>query len=100
MNDAVRRLREGDEGAHWEPEVLEAARAKQRERIDRLDVEADPARLETELALIAQKLDIAEWSAISLETRHRRLEDVDLQFTEEALFAVEPFASRKSDFNS
>ena len=42
------------------PDVLEAARAKQRERIDKLDVEADPARLETELALIAQKLDVDE----------------------------------------
>ena len=42
------------------PEVLDAARAKQRQRIDRLDVEADPARLETELALIAQKLDVDE----------------------------------------
>lgn len=42
------------------PEVLEAARAKQRERIDKLDVETDPARLETELALIAQKLDVDE----------------------------------------
>jgi uncharacterized protein (TIGR00255 family) len=42
------------------PEVLEAIRAKQRERIDKLDVEADPARLETELALIAQKLDVDE----------------------------------------
>ncbi len=42
------------------PEVLEAARAKQRERIDKLDVEADPARLEMELALIAQKLDVDE----------------------------------------
>ena len=42
------------------PEVLEAARTRQRERIDRLDVEADPARLETELALIAQKLDVDE----------------------------------------
>ena len=42
------------------PEVLEAARAKQRERIDKLDVEADPARLEAELALIAQKLDVDE----------------------------------------
>ncbi|MDH4073675.1 MAG: DUF1732 domain-containing protein, partial [Gammaproteobacteria bacterium] len=28
--------------------------------IDKLDVEADPGRLETELALIAQKLDVAE----------------------------------------
>ncbi len=42
------------------PEVLDAARMKQRERIDKLDVEADPARLEMELALIAQKLDVDE----------------------------------------
>jgi uncharacterized protein (TIGR00255 family) len=42
------------------PEVLEASRAKQRERIERLDVEADPARLEVELALIAQKIDVDE----------------------------------------
>jgi uncharacterized protein (TIGR00255 family) len=42
------------------PEVLDAARVRQHERLDKLDVEADPARLETELALIAQKLDIDE----------------------------------------
>ena len=42
------------------PDVLTAVRAKQRERIDKLDVEADPARLEIELALIAQKLDVDE----------------------------------------
>ena len=42
------------------PEVLEAASNKQRDRIERLDVVADPARLEVELALIAQKLDIDE----------------------------------------
>jgi len=42
------------------PEVLGAVRARQKERIDKLDVEADPARLETELALIAQKLDVDE----------------------------------------
>ncbi len=42
------------------PAVLEAASEKQRERIARLDVEADPARLEVELALIAQKLDVDE----------------------------------------
>jgi len=42
------------------PEVLEAAHAKQRERIERLDIESDPARLEVELALIAQKLDVDE----------------------------------------
>jgi uncharacterized protein (TIGR00255 family) len=42
------------------PEVLDAAHSKQRERIERLDVEADPARLEVELALVAQKLDVDE----------------------------------------
>ena len=42
------------------PEVLDAARGKQRERIERIDVEADPARLEVELALLAQKLDVDE----------------------------------------
>ena len=42
------------------PEVLEATRLRQRERIEKLDIEADPARLETELALVAQKLDVDE----------------------------------------
>ena len=42
------------------PEVLQAVRERQRDRIDKLNVEADPARLETELALIAQKLDVDE----------------------------------------
>ncbi len=42
------------------PEVLALSRVKQRERIDKLDVQADPARLEVELALIAQKIDIDE----------------------------------------
>ena len=42
------------------PEVLAASRARQRERIEKLDVEADPARLEVELALIAQKIDVDE----------------------------------------
>ena len=42
------------------PEVLAAVRTRQQERIDKLDVEADPARLETELALVANKLDVDE----------------------------------------
>jgi uncharacterized protein (TIGR00255 family) len=42
------------------PEVLEASRKKQRERLDRLDVDADPERLEVELALVAQKIDVDE----------------------------------------
>ena len=42
------------------PDVLAAVRTRQQERIDKLNIEADPARLETELALIAQKLDVDE----------------------------------------
>lgn len=42
------------------PEVLEAVRAKQKERLAKLDIDANPERLETELALIAQKLDVDE----------------------------------------
>ncbi len=42
------------------PEVLDASRAKQRERLDKLDIEANPERLEVEIALVAQKLDVAE----------------------------------------
>jgi len=42
------------------PEVLEAARAKQKERLAGFDVEADSARLEVELALLATKIDVDE----------------------------------------
>ncbi len=42
------------------PEVMAAARSKQRDRIEKLSVEADPSRLEVELALIAQKIDVDE----------------------------------------
>jgi len=42
------------------PEVLAATRAKQQERIAALAVDADPTRLEVELALIATKLDVDE----------------------------------------
>ncbi len=42
------------------PEVLAAIRVKQKERLDKLDIDADPTRLEIELALIAQKLDVDE----------------------------------------
>ncbi len=42
------------------PEVLDAIRVRQRERIGKLDIEADPERLEMELALVAQKLDVDE----------------------------------------
>ena len=42
------------------PEVLAASRQKQRDRIERMGVDADPERLEVELALVAQKLDVDE----------------------------------------
>ena len=42
------------------PEVLTASRVKQQERLNKLDIEADPTRLEIELALIAQKIDVEE----------------------------------------
>ena len=42
------------------PAVLDAVHRKQKERLERLDIVADPARLETELALIAQKMDVDE----------------------------------------
>lgn len=42
------------------PEVLDAVRQKLLERLDKLDTAADPARVETELVLIAQKLDVDE----------------------------------------
>lgn len=42
------------------PEILETTRIKQLERINKLAIDAEPARLETELALIAQKLDVDE----------------------------------------
>ncbi len=70
------------------PDVLANARAKQRERVDKLDVEADPARLEVELALIAQKLDVDE-----------ELDRLDSHVTEirHALGAAEP-VGRRLDF--
>ncbi len=42
------------------PEVLQATRAKQKERIEKLNIEADPTRLELEIALVAQKIDVDE----------------------------------------
>lgn len=42
------------------PDVLVAVRERQQERLEKLDIVADPERLEVELALVAQKLDVAE----------------------------------------
>lgn len=70
------------------PEILQAVRNKQRERIERLDVAADPARLEVELALLAQKLDVDE-----------EVDRLDSHLTEirEALSSDEP-VGRRLDF--
>ena len=70
------------------PAVLAAAHAKQRERIERLNVDADPARLEVELALLAQKLDVDE-----------EVDRLDSHLTEirEALTRDEP-VGRRLDF--
>ena len=42
------------------PEVLAHVAERQRERLARLDVDAEPGRLETELAIVSQKLDVDE----------------------------------------
>jgi len=42
------------------PQLMTALRDKMKQRIDELDIEADPQRLEQELAMIAQKLDVDE----------------------------------------
>jgi len=42
------------------PEAQERHREKLLKRLERLDVEADPTRLEQELALLAQRLDVTE----------------------------------------
>ncbi len=51
LADDVRRRR---------PDVVAAISERLRERIDRLDADVDPGRLEAEIVLIAQKLDVDE----------------------------------------
>jgi uncharacterized protein (TIGR00255 family) len=70
------------------PEVLAACRSRQQERLAKLDIEADPDRLETELALVAQKLDVDE-ELDRLESHVREIRDT--------LSAAEP-VGRRLDF--
>lgn len=42
------------------PAVIAAIQARLEERLGRLDIKADPTRLETELVILAQKLDVDE----------------------------------------
>ena len=61
IDDRVDRLGETIEavrGRH--PRVVEAMRDRMRERLAALDCEAEPARLEQELAIVAQRLDVDE----------------------------------------
>jgi uncharacterized protein (TIGR00255 family) len=70
------------------PDILASVRERQRERIERLDVAADPERLELELALVAQKLDVDE-----------ELDRLDSHLTEirQAIASDEP-VGRRLDF--
>lgn len=70
------------------PDVLESARVRQRERLAKLAVEADSDRLEMELALVAQKLDVDE-ELDRLESHAREIRD--------SLAAAEP-VGRRLDF--
>ena len=70
------------------PQVLDATRAKQRDRVDKLDVDADPTRLEVELALIAQKLDVDE----ELDRLDSHVEEI------RATLAKEEAVGRRLDF--
>jgi uncharacterized protein (TIGR00255 family) len=70
------------------PEVLEAVRVRQRDRLAKLAVEGDADRLEMEHALVAQKLDVDE-ELDRLESHVREIRD--------SLKASEP-VGRRLDF--
>ncbi|MGB5345546.1 MAG: YicC/YloC family endoribonuclease [Woeseia sp.] len=70
------------------PEVLAHVRQRQLERIAKLDIAADPARLETELALISQKLDVDE----ELDRLESHVQEI-----RQALTSAEP-VGRRLDF--
>lgn len=81
-------LREVDSVSKRLPEVMQGVREKLLARLDKLDIEADPARLEQELAIIAQRLDVAE----ELDRLQAHVEAL-----EEALAADKP-VGRRLDF--
>jgi uncharacterized protein (TIGR00255 family) len=70
------------------PEVLEATREKQRDRLAKLELDVEPERLEVELALVAQKLDVDE-ELDRLESHVREIRD--------SLGSAEP-VGRRLDF--
>lgn len=70
------------------PQVRAARHQQLRERLDELNVEADPARLEQELVLTAQRMDVAE----ELDRLHSHIEAL-----EDALARPEPIG-RRLDF--
>jgi uncharacterized protein (TIGR00255 family) len=70
------------------PEVLAATREKQRDRLAKLELDVEPERLEVELALVAQKLDVDE-ELDRLESHVREIRD--------SLGSAEP-VGRRLDF--
>lgn len=70
------------------PQVQRAWRRRLHERLDELDVEADPARVEQELVFTAQRMDVAE----ELDRLHSHIASL-----EDALALEEPIG-RRLDF--
>lgn len=61
LTDRAHRIREhADAAAARVPQVRDAWHAKMRGRLEELDTETDPARLEQELIFTAQRMDVAE----------------------------------------
>lgn len=61
LQDRLVRVRELTQGVRRRhAEVIPAIRERLRARLEALDIEADPSRLEQELAIVAQRLDVDE----------------------------------------
>lgn len=89
LRDRARRIAEhADAAAKRLPEVRAAWQQRLHERLDELDVTADPARLEQELVFTAQRMDVAE----ELDRLHSHVAAL-----EDALARSEPIG-RRLDF--
>jgi len=89
LRDRARQIGEhADEAAQRLPQVREAWYERLRQKLAELDVDADPARLEQELVIMAQRMDVAE----ELDRLHSHVDAL-----EEALARDEPIG-RRLDF--
>ena len=68
MREQVQQVRE------LMPRVLEGVRRRLRERLDEISAELDPARLEQEMTLLAQRLDVDE----EMDRLMSHLEEVEM----------------------